>query len=141
MDRALLKHSPGIMRKLAVIGLFATIVVAAFGGCVTPSIPIPPPDPAKMTFTFSVTDGLSNVVFSYPQEQNYAGGVVYLFNHNTGMGVFQNVNADDSIGPTQPLHADVGNQVVISIENVEQTVSRCIVLRDGPQDPNAYCSF
>src|SRR5450432_1604652 len=134
MDRALLDTYLGVMRRLATMFAFGLVV-----GCITPSIPIPPPDPAKMTFAITVTDSVSNAVFSYPQEQNYEGGVVYIFNHNTGMGVFQNVNADDSIGPTQPLRADVGNQLVISIENVAQTVSRCIVLREGAQDPNAYC--
>ena len=35
------------MRLLVAIGVLAL----AFAGCVTPSIPIPPPDPAKMKFT------------------------------------------------------------------------------------------
>lgn len=126
------------MRRLV---FFAVSGALALGACVTPSIPIPPPDPSKMTFTLTVQDLVSNAVLTYPPEKNYAGGVVYVFNHDTGMGVFQDVNADFSIGPTQPLRAAVGNQLVVTIEAVDQTVSRCIVLREGSQDPNTYCSF
>lgn len=120
------------------LGLLVALVIA---GCVTPSIPIPPPDPGRMTFTLTVQDAISTAVLTYPADPNYEGGIVYVFNHDTGRGVFQNVNADNSIGPTQPLQATVGNQLVISIEHIDQTASRCIVLREGAQDPNTYCSF
>ena len=126
------------MRRLTI---FAVCCSLALGACVTPSIPIPPPDPSKMTFTLTVQDLVSTAVLTYPPEKNYEGGVVYVFNHDTGMGVFQDVNPDFSIGPTQPLRAAAGNQLVITVEAVDQTVSRCIVLRDGAQDPNTYCSF
>ena len=49
------------------------------------------------------------------------------------------VNPDFSIGP-MTLDASVGDQVVVTIESVEQTVSRCVVLRQGSQDPNTYCN-
>jgi len=121
----------------------AVVVICLLGlvGCVTPSIPIPPPSPDKMDFTITVQDQNSFASLTYPPDHNYAGGTVYVFNHNTGMGVFQDVNADDSIGPTQPLAAKVGDQVVVTIQADAETVSRCIVLREGAQDPNTYCSF
>jgi hypothetical protein len=125
------------MRRLIVIGLAGL----AIAGCITPSIPIPPPDPSKMDFAISGTDGNTVTTLVYPADHNYAGGVVYVFNHETGMGVFQDVNADNSIGPTQPLPAKVGNQLVVTIEAAAETVSRCIVLREGTQDPNTYCNF
>lgn len=125
------------MRRLVVI-----LALACIAGCVTPSIPIPPPDPGEMDFEITVQpDGSSTAVLTYPADGNYAGGVVYVQNHDTGLGVFQNINADDSIGPTQPLPAKVGNQVVVTIEAAVQTVSRCVVLRQGQQDPNTYCNF
>lgn len=122
------------------VAIFAGLLAVAVG-CVTPSIPIPPPDAARMTFTITVQAAVSSAVLTYPPDKNYAGGIVYVFNHETGRGVFQNVNEDNSIGPTQPLEAAPGNQLVISVESEAQTASRCIVLREGLQDPNTYCSF
>ncbi len=116
-------------------------VLALAVGCVTPSIPIPPPDAARMTFAIMVQGSVSSAVLTYPPEKNYEGGIVYVFNHETGRGVFQNVNDDNSIGPTQPLEAALGHQLVVTVESAAQAVSRCIVLREGLQDPNTYCSF
>jgi hypothetical protein len=126
------------MRRLAQI-----VVLTLASGCVTPSIPIPPPDPGEMDFALSspLPDGSTDAVLTYPADQNYAGGVVYVFNHDTGMGVFQNVNADSTIGPTQPLEANIGAQVVVTIDAGPETVSRCVVLQSGLQDPDSYCSF
>jgi hypothetical protein len=57
------------------------------------------------------------------------------------MGVFQDVNADYSIGPTQPLPAKVGDQIEVTIQSAAETVSRCVVLRAGTQDANTYCTL
>jgi len=135
MDQALLKHRPGYMRRLAFIA------IALVGACVTPSIPIPPPDPSSMDFSISTPpDGPSTAVLTYPPDKNYEGGTAYLFDHDTGGGVFHLVNADFSVGPLA-LGAKVGDQIVFTIESTDQTVSRCVVLREGLQDPNTYCSF
>lgn len=119
------------MRCLALLCLLA--------GCVTPSIPIPPPDPAEMTFHLSSMNPDATTVFTYPVNLNYKTGIVYLFNRNTGRGVFQNANPDGSLGPTQPLAAQLGHQMVVSVQVNEQTVSTCIVLQEGAQNPNNYC--
>jgi hypothetical protein len=125
------------MRRLVLIGL-----VIALSSCITPSIPIPPPDPSDMTFDIAVDpNGVSNAVLTYPADSNYANGTVYLQNRTTGFGVFQPVNADDSIGPTQPLAAKVGDEVIVTIGTQIQTVSTCVVLRQGIQDPTAICTF
>ena len=95
-----------------------------------------------MTFDISVeASGASAAVLTYPADSTYANGTIYLQNHDTGFGVFQPVNADDSIGPTQPLAAKAGDQIVVTIGLTDQTVSTCIVLRQGIQDPNALCTF
>ena len=137
MDQALLKHRPGYMRRIVFIAAIAWV-----GACVTPSIPIPPPDPSDMTFTITTPpDGTSSTaVLTYPPDKNYEGGTAYLFNHDTGGGVFHIVNPDFSVGPLG-LEAKAGNQLVFTIEATDQTVSRCVVLREGTQDPNTYCSF
>ncbi len=121
--------------------LIATMIGAlGLGACVTPSIPIPPPDPTEMTFDITSTPGSgSYAVFSYPPNQNYKHATIYVFDVNNGGGVFHLANADDSFGPLQPLPAVAGDQVNVAIESADQTISRCIILRQGTQDPNAYC--
>jgi len=119
--------------------LFVVLALVGLAGCVTPSIPIPPPDPSKMTF--QVTTDSAGVVTSaslqYPPTDSYKGGVAYVFNRSLGHGVIELVNADGSVGPTPPVAATTGNQIVFSIENDQQTVSTCVLLKDGA--PVSYC--
>jgi len=122
------------MRRLAVIALLG------LAGCVTPSIPIPPPDPAKMDFHLTVVGTTSTATFTYPPDDHFVGGVAYLYNRVTGLGVIQKVNPNGSVGPTQPIGAQLGDQIVFSVENDAQTVSTCVVLREGAQDPTTYCT-
>jgi hypothetical protein len=130
----LLVEFRGFMRLVTAILLGALV-----GGCVTPSIPIPPPDPAKMDFHLTVVDQASTAVMTYPPTQSYCGGVAYIYNRDLGVGVIQDVNTDCSIGPTPAVAAALGNQLVFSVTNDQQTVSSCIVLREGAQDPTTYC--
>jgi hypothetical protein len=109
-----------------------------FAGCVTPSIPIPPPDPAKMTFTVGTELGtIVSASLAYPSTPAYRGGVVYVFNRSIGQGIIELVHPDDSIGPTRPVNASASDQLVITVESDEQTVSTCVLLREGT--PSAYC--
>ena len=121
------------MRALSIV------VLIGLAGCVTPSIPIPPPDPVRMTFTVTTNpDGtITAASFSYPAVENYKGGVAYVYNRTMGVGIIQAVNADGSIGPTTPVAGTMNNQVVISVENDEQTVSQCVLLEAGA--PTHYC--
>lgn len=93
-----------------------------------------------MDFSITVQDGVSTASFSYPPDDNYKDSTYYVFDHNNGGGVFHVANLDGSIHALE-IEASVGDQLVISIEGGAQTVSRCIVLREGSQDPNTYCSF
>lgn len=127
----------GTMRRL----VYLAVVIGALGGCLTPSIPIPPPDPAEMSFTLTTVDGASSASFSYPPDDNYKDSTYYIFDHDTGGGVFHVANPDGSIHDLVIEDAVAGHQLVISIEGGAQTVSRCIVLREGAQDPNTYCAF
>ena len=136
MDRALLMHSPGIMRALVIIGL-----VSGLHGCVTPSIPIPPPDPASMTFKIAGLGTVeSRASFEYPAEANYSGATVFIFNRDRGVGIISTAELDGSVEPTQPVAADLGEQIVVTFERDDQTVSTCIRLREGAQSATDYCS-
>lgn len=115
------------------------LVVLGLAGCVTPSIPIPPPDPALMTFTVTTTGSDSTAAFAYPPKEDYGGALVYIFNRDLGVGIIEQARPDGSVGPTRPVAARVNDQVVVSFQLEDQTVSRCIRLRDGQQDPNNYC--
>ena len=126
------------MRRLAHL-TFALGLAAGLAGCVTPSIPIPPPDPSSMTFAVTVDTGgaITSASLSYPATENYKGGITYVYNRTLGLGIIQDVNANGSIGPTTPVDAALGNSLVISIENDDQTVSTCVLLREGT--PNSVC--
>ncbi|MBA3396630.1 MAG: hypothetical protein H0T89_28625 [Deltaproteobacteria bacterium] len=120
-------------RWLVIVGLGI-----ALAGCVTPSIPIPPPEPALMTF--EVTDvAASTATFAYPPNQTYEDAIVFLYNRDLAEGIITQARPDGSVGPTKPLAARLGDQVVVTFQLDEQTVSTCIRLRNGPQDPNVYC--
>lgn len=124
------------MRRLSAIALVCLVGIA---GCVTPSIPIPPPEPAKMTFTVT-TDPMGEITsasFAYPPTLSYQGGVAYVYNRDRGLGVIQAVNPDGSVGPTPAVAAGLNERIVISIENDDQTVSTCVLLREGA--PSSYC--
>ena len=122
------------MRRLLALACMFTLA-----GCITPSIPIPPPDPALMTFTVSTAPGATTATFTYPPSQNYVGSVVYLYNRDQGTGIILAANPDGSVGPSQPLSAVVNNQIVVTFQRDDLTESTCIRLRNGTQDPNDYC--
>ena len=119
------------MRLLSILAVFG------LAACVTPSIPIPPPDPSLVSVMFNATSGRFSL--TYPPQHEYVGGVAYVYDRTSGMGIIDNVNPDGSVGPTAEMAAQLGDNIVFSIENNHETVSTCFVLRDGAQDPNVYC--
>jgi hypothetical protein len=121
--------------------LCSLFVLAVLGGCITPSIPIPPPDPGLMTFAIKLEGQDSTATFSYPASVNYVDSTVFVFNRDRGMGVIQQARSDGSVGPTAPLGAAVGEQIVVSFQRVDQTASTCIRLREGAQSATNYCDF
>ncbi len=97
--------------------------------CVTPSIPIPPPEPERMTFAVDVAGG--TVRFSYDAERNYADAIVYVFNRDRGQGIITTARADGSVGPTDPFPAAVGEEVAITFETLESLAGTCVRILDG----------
>jgi hypothetical protein len=119
--------------------LLSIFVLVVLGGCITPSIPIPPPDPGRMTFVVKVEGDNSTATFAYPPDINYVDTIVFVFNRDRGVGVIETARADGSVGPTAPVAAALGEQIVVSFQREDQTVSTCIRLREGAQNPNDYC--
>jgi hypothetical protein len=111
-------------------------VVLALAGCITPSIPIPPPDPEQMTFDVTVDTG--RATFSYSPSP-YDGAIVYVLNRATGTGVIDRAREDGSVGPTLPFPARLGDSIIVSFERDSQTASTCIVIRQGRQTSADLC--
>lgn len=126
------------MRRLAPSILAG--LVAALGACVTPSIPIPPPEPSSMTFAVTL-DGagqIDSASLTYPPTDTYRGGIAYVYNRIGGVGIIEDVKPDGSIGPTAALAARAGDSLVVTVEVEDQTVSTCVLLREGT--PSSVCN-
>jgi hypothetical protein len=121
-----------LLRVSLVVGL-----VGAFAGCITPSIPIPPPDPEQMTFEVQLEIGEAR--FEYSASGSYEGATVYVFNRDKRTGVIDTARDDGSVGPTLPFPAELGDQVVVTFEREQQTVSTCVVMRQGRQTSADRC--
>jgi hypothetical protein len=121
------------LRWLAILAL-----VFGLSACITPSIPIPPPEPSSMTFAVDAQGG--TVTFRYAAEPNYANAVVYIFNRNLGTGVITTARADGSVGPTAPFPAALGHNVAVTFETPEVSVTTCVVVREGAPSAVEYCT-
>lgn len=123
---------------LAAAGVIAGLLL---GGCITPSIPIPPPDPVLMTFVVTGDGANTTATFAYPANVNYRGSLVFVYNRDRGLGIIEATRPDGSVGPTQPVQAAIGEQIVVTFEREDQTVSTCVRLRNGSQSSTDYCSL
>lgn len=124
------------LRLLLACGLCCGLLLA-LAGCITPSIPIPPPDPEQMTFEVELQTGSAQ--FSYSPAGSYEGATVYVFNRAKRTGVIDTAREDGSVGPTLPFPAALGDAVVVSFERDQQTVSTCVVIRQGRQSAADIC--
>ena len=129
-----LAYSEGVLARV----VLAVTVALGASACITPSIPIPPPEPALMSFAIDATVGSAS--FSYDAEPNYSGATVYVFNRSAGVGVITTARADGSVGPTAAFPAHVGDNVAITFETDEVAVSACVVVRDGRPSAFEFCA-
>lgn len=137
MDRRLLKHHLFSMQRTVL--LVAVGLMLSLASCVTPSIPIPPPDPALMTFELQGEEGNHVAIFEYPPNVNYGESIVFVYNRDRGVGIIQAARPDGSVGPTAPVRAELNEQLVVTFQREDQTVATCIRLREGPQSSLSYC--
>ncbi len=121
------------MRSLA-----RAVAFVVLAGCITPSIPIPPPDPSEMMFHFSIDAGVSKATFNYPANSEYCGGVAYLYDHVQHGGIIKDVNADCTTGP-MTMAATAGDAVDFTVQTHDQTISTCVLIQEGLQSPANYC--
>jgi len=116
-----------------------SLVVSCLAGCITPSIPIPPPDPELMLFEVSGDGAASTATFEYPANINYENSILYIYNRDRGVGIIEATRPDGSVGPTRPVSAGLGNEIIVSFQREDLAVSTCIRLRNGPQSATDYC--
>lgn len=93
-----------------------------------------------MTFRLEGEPGVSKASFSYAANANYSEATVFVFNRDRGVGIITTATADGSVDETAPVRAELGEQIVVTFERDDQTVSTCIRLRDGQQSSTDYCS-
>lgn len=118
----------------------AVLLATLLAGCITPSIPIPPPDPEKMTFDIGTGAApVGTAVFSYPDDIRIKDAVVYIYNRDQGEGIITTATDQGGVGPTKPFPAVANDQVVVTFQQEDQSISTCIRIKQGSQDPNAYC--
>lgn len=124
------------MLRLSLALVVSVVALGGVGGCVTPSIPIPPPEPERMTFTIDAQAGEAQ--FSYGPEPNYADAVVYVFNRDRGEGIITTARPDGSVGPTERFPAAAGDQVAITFETADSIAGTCVQINtDGSA---GYCN-
>jgi len=130
-------HAEEFPVRLRLLALTAAALLGA--SCVTPSVPIPPPEPELMVFEANDEDGLAS--FSYDPQSGYGFAIVYVFNRDRGEGIITTARDDGSVGPTEPFPALIGEDLIITFETDEQIASRCITLADGRSGPQFECNL
>lgn len=135
-------HSPVIVpakvsRPAALV--LALALALGLAGCITPSIPIPPPEPALMRFPVDVATGTAT--FSYPPEVNYGGAIVYVYNRSREVGIIARARPDGSVGPTMPFPAGDGDNVVVTFQTDDDATSTCVVIGTASPVPNNFCTL
>ncbi len=114
------------------------VLALASAGCITPTIPIPPPDPTEMMGHFSLVNGVSTVSLTYPSDHNYCGGIAYLYDRTLQSGSIRAVNGDCSVGPIV-TQASANDPTDFTVQVGQQTVSTCVRLQEGAQSAADLC--
>jgi hypothetical protein len=127
-------HVVGTMRQW-----LAAAVVAGLWACAAPSVPIPPPQPERMSFELDLDAGTAS--FAYDPVADYSGAVVYVFNRDAGRGVITTADGDGRVPPTEPFPAAEGDEIVVSFELESQIASTCVHLRDGQSSSSLECDL
>jgi hypothetical protein len=121
-----------------VLGCLGALALGAVTGCVTPTIPIPPPEPEKIAFQVDTDLGVAR--FTYDAFPSYANAIVYVFNRDGGTGVITTAEPDGSVAPTDPFAGQAGDEVVVTFELDGDLGSTCVTLQNGQSSSANECS-
>ena len=134
----LAKASAGMRPRISFLAVLLPLFLLC-NSCVTPSVPIPPPEPEKMIFMF---DGTTNEAqFTFDPDPSYGGAVVYIFNRSQGVGIIETAAANGSVGPTRTFSANLGDQVLITFEIETQLSTTCVTMQNGRSSSALECDI
>jgi hypothetical protein len=119
--------------------LASALALAVVAGCVTPSVPVPPPEAESITFALDADAG--TVQFSYGPSPDFPGAIVYVFNRDRGVGVITTAEDDGSVAPTDPFAATAGDDILVTFDLDFQLTSICVEVADGPSSPARECDL
>lgn len=105
----------------------------------TPSVPIPPPEPEKVSFSLDLESGFA--IFEYAPSASSSNAIVYIFNRDLGEGVITTAQSDGRVLPTDPFPAMGGDEIVITFETETQLSSTCVRMADGQSSSANECSL
>lgn len=120
------------------VRVLAAGLLVGMASCFTPSVPIPPPEPEKMTFEVDLQAGSAQ--FVYEANPSYGAAVVYVFNRDKGEGVITTARADGSVPLTPPFPAEEYDQIVITFELDSQQAATCVELHEGRSSSEYECN-
>jgi hypothetical protein len=117
--------------------LVALALVLALPGCVSPSVPVPPPGTEVMSF--AVNDAAGTVTYSATLGSNWANSWVIVLVEETGEGVVARSDAAGNV-TTAPFVAMPDNTALIRFEREDgETAGVCVVIRAGQLNDNDQC--
>jgi hypothetical protein len=119
----------------------ATVLVLAalLAGCVAPSVPVPPPEPANMSFALDTSSGTAT--YTGGLGADWSNSWVSVFDDTTGKGVLDRSDATGHVGPTEPWRANDGDHVRIVFERDDgEQAGLCLILRGGPSSSGNRCT-
>jgi hypothetical protein len=115
----------------------AICLVLSASACLTPSLPVPPPDPGLLAFHVDAVSGMATVhAASIP---DWANAKVSVYDEHTGRGVITTANPDGSVAETAPFPAADGDRILVEYETSDQSAGRCLILHDGPSRADFLC--
>jgi hypothetical protein len=129
-----------VKRFVVAAMLVSAAVAASATGCFVPSVPVPPPDPAGMSFALTAEQGTAT--YQANLGVNWPNTKVIVFDEQTGEGVVATSDGTGRVGPTQPFRANDGDTVQIEFRRDDgEEAGVCLILHDGPSNSNNECGF